>query len=335
MFKNFLRPIAIMLVSIIVAGIVFSVLINKKIKNSTNGAIDDVFSSAVSTKKDIERPLCVLIIGRDKISYLADVIMLVSFDKQSGRTCVLQIPRDTYAEYGSSYCKINGMLKTLGEDGMCSFFEETMDIEIDGYISLELEGFRALVDSIGGVTVNVPRNLEYSDPQQNLYINLSEGVQILNGNQAEMLVRYRSGYARGDLDRLDMQKRFLAAFFIQLKEKITPLSIYSIAGSAIPFLKTDISPTDLVSIGLKIINVDSSDIRIATLAGEDAVSQISGGSFYVISAPSACEMFETYFGADGREFDKNGYFLHPSLDSFQKIYQKRVENRVFLASELK
>ena len=307
----------------------------KENKNGKKGTVGNILSNVVSTEKDVERPLCVLIIGKDKVSSLADVIMLVSFDKDTGKTCVLQIPRDTYAEYGSSYCKINGALKTLGESGMCDFFEETFGIEIDGDISLELEGFRALVDSIGGVSVNVPERLKYSDPEQNLYIDLPAGKQSLNGKQAEMLVRYRSGYARGDLDRLDMQKRFLAAFFIQLKEKITPLSIYSIANSVIPFLKTDISASELVSLGLEVIDMDISDIRIATIAGEDAISQISGGSFYVISAPSACEMFETYFGADREEFDKNLCFLHPSLDTFKKIYQKRVVNQVFFASELK
>ena len=81
--------------------------------------------------------------------------------------------------------------------------------------------------------------------------------------------------------------------------------------------------------------LDSSDISIATLSGEDAISSISGGSFYVVSAPSASELLIKYFGAEEGEFDKESRFLHPSLDSFKKIYQKRVESKVFLADELK
>lgn len=334
MLKLFLRPIAIMLVALVVAGIIGGVLIDRKNADENNGTVENALPS-VSTDKDYERPLCVLIIGKDKVSALADVIMLASFDKSTKKACVLQIPRDTYAEYGSSYVKINGALKTLGEEGMCDFLEDAMGIEIDGYISLELEGFRKLVDSIGGVEINVERRLKYSDPQQGLYIDLPAGRQTLNGKQAEMLVRYRSGYARGDLDRLDIQKRFLAAFFLRLKEKITPFNIYSVASSAIPYLKTDISAGELVSLGLNVVVMQNEDISIATLPGEDAISEISGGSFYVLSAPSTAEMLEIYFGAEDDGFDKKRCFLHPSLQRFDKIYHKRVENKVFSANELK
>lgn len=337
MFKYFLKSIAIMLAAIIVAGIIGGTLIAKghaENEDKNNGTVEATLPS-VSADKEVERPFCVLIIGKDRVSGLADVIMLASLDKSTKKSCILQIPRDTYAEYGSGYVKINGALKTLGEEGMRDFLESSMGIEIDGYISLELEGFRGLVDSIGGVDINVPRALKYSDPEQKLYIDLPAGRQTLNGKQAEMLVRYRSGYVRGDLDRLDMQKRFLSAFFLQLKEKITPFNIYSTASSVFPYLKTDISAPALVSLGLNVINVDSEDISIATLPGEDAISEISGGSFYVLSAPSTEELLVAYFGAEYGGFDKNGYFLHPSLQNFQKIYQKKVENRVFLADEFK
>lgn len=334
MFKMFLRPIAIMLAALIVAGGVWGVLTYKRNGENENGTVEDALPS-VSTEGIEERPLCILIIGKDKVSSLADVIMLASFDKKSKKAFVLQVPRDTYADYGGNYFKINGALNTLGEEGMCAFFEESLGIEIDGYISLELDGFRKLVDSIGGVEMNVERRLRYSDPAQGLYIDLPAGRQTLSGKQAEMLVRYRSGYARGDLDRLDTQKRFLAAFFIQLKQKITPLNVYSVASGVIPHMKTDISAAELVSLGLKAVALDGSDISIATLPGEDAISSISGGSFYVLSAPSTADLLETYFGAEEGSFDEKRCFLHQRLNDFKKIYQKRVENRVFLADELK
>ena len=334
MLKIFLRPIAIMLAALIVAGGVWGVLTYKENSKNENGTVDDALPS-VSTEKVYERPFCVLIIGKDKVSSLADVIMLASFDKTEKKAFVLQIPRDTYADYGGNYFKINGALNALGEDGLCAFFEDSMGIEIDGYISLELDGFCELVDSIGGVEMNVERSLKYSDPYQNLYIDIPAGRQTLNGKQSEMLVRYRSGYARGDLDRLDMQKKFLAAFFLQLKEKITPLNVYSVASCVIPHMKTNIKAGELVSLGLKCVAIESGDISIATLPGEDAISSISGGSFYVLSAPSSAELLQSYFGAEQGGFDKNYAFLHPNLDAFKKIYQKRVENRVFLADELK
>lgn len=337
MFKPFYRPMAIILAAIIVASIFCGILVYK---NSKSNEINENESEgealpSVSTQKDGERPICLLIIGRDKVSSLADVIMLVSFDKASKKSCVLQLPRDTYADYGQDHFKINGALKALGEAGMCDFLEESMGIEIDGYISLELAGFRALVDAIGGVELDVDKHLKYSDPTQGLYIDLPAGRQTLNGKQAEMLVRYRSGYARGDLDRLDIQKRFLAAFFLRLKDKVTPLNIYSLANKILPHLKTNIPVGELISLGLSATAVKSKDIRIATAPGEDAVSSISGASFYILSAPSMAELLEKYFCADADSFDKNMRFLHPSLDSFAQIYRKKIENKVFSADELK
>ena len=338
MVKPFYKTTAIILAAIMVASIFCGILIYNVNKNNKSNEIlesdtDDALPS-VSTSAG-KRPLCLLIIGRDNASALADVIMLVSFDKATKKSCILQIPRDTYADYGGNHFKINGALKALGEEGMCRFLEESMGIEIDGYISLELEGFRALVDAIGGVELDVEKHLRYSDPEQGLYIDLPAGRQTLDGKQAEMLVRYRSGYARGDLDRLDIQKRFLAAFFLRLKDKVTPLSVYSIANKILPYLKTDMAVGDLISLGLSATAVQSKDISIATAPGEDAISSISGASFYILSAPSTAELLEKYFCADADGFDKNLCFLHPSLDSFERIYRKKIENNVFSAEELK
>ena len=75
--------------------------------------------------------------------------------------------------------------------------------------------------------MTLTRDFKYSDPEQNLYINLKKGSQTLNGKQAQMLVRYRKGYIRGDLDRLDMQKKFMAAFMSKAQKSVNITNIYS------------------------------------------------------------------------------------------------------------
>ena len=117
--------------------------------------------------------------------------------------------------------------------------------------------------------------------------------------------------------------------------------IYTVSGRMCNLFTSDgareisVSAGELVSLGLNIITLDNGDISIATLPGEDAISSISGGSFYVASAPSSSELLEKYFFAERDGFDKKRCFLHPSLESFKAIYQKKVENRVFLADEMK
>lgn len=333
MIKIFLKPIALMLAAAIAVIVMISVFgANKRISDDANRGESD-FSAAVNIGE--KRPYCVFIAGSDAASGLSDVMMLAAFDRSEETACILQIPRDTYAEYGNGYFKINGIIQALGADGACDFFERSFGVEIDGYISLDLKGFRAAVDAIGGVEMTLDKSFKYSDPAQNLYIDIPSGKQVLDGERAEMLVRYRSGYARGDLDRLDMQKRFLAAFFVALREKTNPLNIYRIASSVLPYLKTDIAPNELVSLGIKLLSLDGERACMVTLPGEDVISEISGGSFYVASKQGTAELLAERFGGDINFFDREELLLHPSLDSFKKIYRKKIDARLVFLSELK
>ena len=139
-----------------------------------------------------EDKTCILVLGKDKASGLFDVMMLVSFDESDKAACVMQIPRDTYAEYTEkSYKKINAAPKMLGEEGFCKFLSESLNVQIKGYISFDLEAFSKAVDLIGGVEMTLPRALDYNDPEQGLYIHLSKGRQVLDGEKAQMLIRFR------------------------------------------------------------------------------------------------------------------------------------------------
>ena len=79
---------------------------------------------------------------------------------------------------------------------------------MDYTVSVDLQGFVALVDAIGGVTFDVPINMNYEDPYQNLYIHISKGVQTLSGADALKVVRFREGYATQDIGRMETQQNF-------------------------------------------------------------------------------------------------------------------------------
>lgn len=332
MIKSVIKLIApfllIALLSLTVIGAIFFAF------NNDGAQLQSSLTDADAQKQGDDGVVSLLVIGKDKVSALADVIMLVSLDKENGRACVLQIPRDTYAEYGNeNYYKINGALRTLGAAGTCDFFEKSFGIKLDGYISLDLEGFRNAVDAVGGVEMTVERDLMYNDPSQGLYINLKKGRQTLNGRQAEMLVRYRSGYARGDLDRLDVQKSFLMAAFLSLKEKINIFNAYSVANEIIPHIETDMDASALVAVAISGLSVDEDKICFATLPGEDTVSEISGASFYVMAADPARELVREYFACDATDFDRDRLFLNSSLEKFKNIYESKREKSVFFIND--
>ena len=287
-----------------------------------------------SAIKLADDPYCLLVTGRDRVSALTDVIMLACFDPAAERICVLQIPRDTYALYGDGrYRKINGAQKELGEDGLRVLLENAFGIEIDGYLSLDLDAFGKSVDALGGVEIELDAPLRYSDPSQDLHIDLDSGRQTLDGKQAEMLVRYRSGYLRGDLDRLDVQKKFLAALFDTLRAKVSVANAYELASALLGEVSTDVNLALCTALALEALKLDKSRLLFCTLPGEDIVSRKSGASFYVMAKSPTQRLLAEYFYAEG-ELDEEKIFLNSSDRDFLEIYQKDFGIGVSCADEL-
>ena len=287
-----------------------------------------------SAIKLADDPYCLLVTGRDRVSALTDVIMLACFDPAAERICVLQIPRDTYALYGDGrYRKINGAQKELGEDGLRVLLENALGIEIDGYLSLDLDAFGKSVDALGGVEIELDAPLRYSDPSQDLHIDLDSGRQTLDGKQAEMLVRYRSGYLRGDLDRLDVQKKFLAALFDTLRSKVSVANAYELASALLGEVSTDVNLALCTALALEALKLDKSRLLFCTLPGEDIVSRKSGASFYVMAKSPTQRLLAEYFYAEG-ELDEEKIFLNSSDRDFLEIYQKDLGIGVICADEL-
>lgn len=325
MSKKYILTVAVSL--LLVAAITVCSLTVGKEKNLTNGA--------EGVSKHVDAPFCMLVLGKDETSGLCDVMMLLSLDRENGTASIMQIPRDTYALYGDgSHRKLNAAASILGEEELCAFLSNSLGIKIDGYVSLELDAFRKIVDRVGGVEVTLKKALYYEDPSQGLYIYLPKGRQTLDGEKAEMLVRYRNGYSGGDLDRLDAQKVFLAALFSSVKKNVNILNAYGIATDILPNLKTDIGAPTLVSLGLEALRLEGAEIRVMTLPGEGALSELSGASFYVMSAPIADKALRRYFGKTAEGIDKGGAFLHADYKSFKEIYEKDGEPSALSIDEL-
>lgn len=276
---------------------------------------------AAAVDREAKEPFCMLVLGEDRVSGSTDVMMLVSFNREDGRICVMQIPRDTYADYGNrSHKKINSARELLGgERELCEFLGRALAIKIDGYLSMDLDGFGAAVDAVGGVEMELDRTLYYDDPAQGLHIYLQKGRQLLDGEKAEMLVRYRSGYVRGDLGRLDVQKEFMKALFLKLKDTVSITNAYDIASKIFPYVETNVSLGVAVSLGCEALKVEPEDITFVTLLGREATGN-SGASFYVMDAKASESVIEEYFTDEDITIDPEGLFRHPDNREFQEIY---------------
>lgn len=159
----------------------------------------------------------VLLMGLDKDKTRADVIMVVSVDPEENTVNVLSIPRDTRVQYSESkFDKINHAMGYKNpEERIITLVKQVTGMPIHYYCEVDFEGFRNVIDILGGVEYDVPINMHYDDPAQNLHIHVNKGLQVLNGKDAEGVVRYRATYVNGDNDRIALQQDFLKEMFAQ------------------------------------------------------------------------------------------------------------------------
>ena len=278
-----------------------------------------------------------LLLGQDRASGLTDVIMLASINTHTRSVTVVQIPRDTYARYtDGSYKKLNGAANALGGvEGLRAFLSQSLGVTIDGYLALDLASFRRIIDTVGGVEIELDRAIRYTDAEQGLFIDLPSGRQVLDGKKAEMLVRYRKGYADGDIGRLGAQKKFLASLFASMQQKVNSDNAYPLAEALMDGLDTDIGIATAVALGLEALTTESERLIFVTAPGEQTVAEKSGASYYVLSAASTDSLLCEYFGkSEGQSFDESLAFRHPSYEGFISIYESAREPLIVSANEL-
>lgn len=158
----------------------------------------------------------VLILGTDKDGTRTDVMIVASYDLDENKIEMLNIPRDTRMYIGTRYQKINAAHaisqngKIKGPQGSIEAVTRLTGIPINYYIEFSCSAFRNTIDALGGVDFDVPQRMKYSDPAQDLYIDLQPGLQHLDGNKAEQFVRFRK-YPKGDIARVEAQQKFIKA----------------------------------------------------------------------------------------------------------------------------
>src|SRR5690606_13458695 len=120
-----------------------------------------------------------------------DTIILATIDKAEGSIHAVAIPRDTRVRIPgrSGYDRINAAHAYGGPKLAVRTVEELLGIEIDYYVRIDYEGFETIIDTLGGVVIDVERPMRYVDRAQGLDIDLKPGVQLLNGKQALDYVR--------------------------------------------------------------------------------------------------------------------------------------------------
>ena len=170
----------------------------------------------------------VLILGRDTGGGgNTDTMLLASYDVTNQKATVMSIPRDTMVNVSWDIKRINSVYNYYGggDRGIQYLYKEIAQLvgfEPDYQVIVEWEAVGQIVDAMGGVWFDVPRNMNYDDPYQDLHIHQEKGYRLLTGDDAMQVLRYRHdndmryGYPDGDLGRIKTQQAFLTAMVDQL-----------------------------------------------------------------------------------------------------------------------
>jgi len=280
----------------------------------------------------------ILVIGHDDTALLADVVMIVNCDVKNSRISIMQIPRDTLITIGVSTNKNNEgfsyyymKAKRAGNDDPYNeagaqyeqLLEKSLCINIHHRVIMNLAGFQAIVDAMGGVSVNVPYDMVYEDPEQDLYINIPKGWQHLDGYNAMGFVRYREGYVQADLGRVNAQKIFITAMVNQVKAVIKNVDVAAMTGIAQAVWKsvtTDLSVSDIVYYAKFLLNVDLESISMMTLPGD-----LSSDGYFVMNRADTLKAVNEYFNIyekniEDNIFDRSYTFCYTGLQYLCDLY---------------
>ena len=291
-----------------------------------------------------------LVAGMDAVSSNTDVLMLASLNTNTNEIHIVQIPRDTYIKgktlgYGS-LTRVNAIFsaeynyqlkqgisnktaRTLAMQSLQKYLSEALCINIDEYVLINTSGFRSVIDAVGGIYYDVPCDMFYEDPEQDLYIDLKEGYQHLDGAQCEQLIRYRSGYTTGDIERVELRADFMIEVFKQVKNNISLDSMLDLIRDKelMQKVSTSMSLMDIFSYVRMVYKLDDDSVSVRKLSGEVLQNPHTGAwIYYCLNKKAALadinECLNVYKSdIDIAIFDKKGLFSGTENGNDDYIYE--------------
>jgi polyisoprenyl-teichoic acid--peptidoglycan teichoic acid transferase len=230
---------------------------------------------------------------------LTDVILLVRFDPLHKDLKVLSIPRDTRTLVPNlGMTKINAANVQGGPALTAQVVSELLGgVGIDRYAILNIQGVEKLVDALGGVEIYVPKDMQYQDDSQHLYINLKEGQQHLNGNQALQFLRFRyDDY--GDIGRIQRQQLLLRALMEQSLNPRTIANLPDITNVIRSHVDTNLSMEELLALFGFASKTDPSSVEMLMLPGDFSTPDYDA-SYWLPNYEAIDQLVQTHLRANG------------------------------------
>lgn len=324
-----LSKILLLLVIILIALVVGIAYKTKKNGGGMQGLLSTLVGHDEETLKNLN-PIQVLLMGvsTDNGGRLTDTIIIGTYDPKNQSASLLSIPRDTFVgknpQTGTGSDKINALYQKSPEKTLEKVNELT-GLDIQYYMVIDNQALIKLVDVIGGVEFDVPYvpgGMVYDDTSQDLHINLKSGLQVLNGDQAEQLLRYRHGnldpktgrylgtypeeYGGNDYGRMRTQREFMIETIKQTIQAKNILKIKDIIDIAYEYIETNLSIAIIKDYVPYAININIEAIRSEVLPGGSYGPTTTPSYpywFFIANKEKTAKLIEDLYGTDDETTD--------------------------------
>lgn len=339
----------VLLVIIIILIILLGWFAYKTYKNGggLSGMLATIAGHDENTKKNLKE-IRVLILGvsTDLDSELTDTIMVASYNPNTQKANLLSIPRDTYTGKNKSKAtasqKINALYNiNKNPKKTLEAVNEITGLDIQYYVVVKTEALIEVVNAIGGVEFDVPIDMKYDDPTQDLHIDLQAGLQKLDGNKAEQLLRWRhsnnikgvgmttypSEYGNDDFGRMRTQRDFIVA---TMKQTLKPGNIFKI-GQLLEIANKNVETNIELSLAKDyvpyLVEFNTDEMKTATLPGTTPdVKETNGVSVFVVNKTESKDLIDSMFvseektnGSETNTIENNTSSVSSTTTSSSKV----------------
>lgn len=198
----------------------------------------------------------------------SDTLMVFMIDPKSEKVEVMSVPRDTLVKIpGHGWDKINHAYAYGGHELTRATIEDFLGIKVDHYVLIDIQGFKSIVDAIGGVDINVEKRMYYEDPWDDnpLVIDFQPGMQHMDGQRAMEYVRYRD--EEGDIGRIARQQQFIKAVYDKVTSPANIPNLPRLTAVLAKMVKTDVYASKVPGLANSLVKAVKNGLKGSSVPG--------------------------------------------------------------------
>ena len=251
-----------------------------------------------AAQTEFDKRVSILLVGADQrpeqTKYNTDSLILAGVDPQTKRVSLLSIPRDTRIFLsGKGYVKINSVAALADFAALQKSVEELTGEKVTGYIQTNFQGFKQVIDTLGGITVNVEKDMYYETGDlEDGYINLHKGEQRLNGSKALQYARFRHD-ALADISRTARQQVVLKAIAKEMFQISTLPKLPVLIPQLMQAVHTNLTVKDILALSEMVVGFQSANVVSQTLPG--SFLDLDGVSYWEVNSLEAKNVVKNLF----------------------------------------